>query len=270
MRNAVHYVLFAIVHPAYVAKGALIRLARESWGLEADEGALVIFDAPLATQPGERGGIAEMAVRLAKMVSSGAETEMIEVQRYYAIDFAKGARHLSRDARRARRAIASVNRPDRRADSLPWRGNDEVSPSGHPAHLHACRHSCMSSTTAAYTVVVPGPHVMPALCGPRDVFLRQIERAFPGRHDRRARQRGAPRRPRRRAGRRIDRRARAAAAARPAPRRDRPDPSDRHGPPGRAAEHRADRRHHARRQGPRGAARRPPDRSATSTPSART
>ncbi|MGD9999507.1 MAG: PhoH family protein [Ilumatobacteraceae bacterium] len=38
----------------------------------------------------------------------------------------------------------------------------------------------MSSTTAAYTVVVPGPHIMPALCGPRDVFLRQIERAFPG------------------------------------------------------------------------------------------
>ncbi|MCU1358885.1 MAG: PhoH-like protein [Ilumatobacteraceae bacterium] len=38
----------------------------------------------------------------------------------------------------------------------------------------------MSSTTAAYIVVVPGPHVMPALCGPRDVFLRQIESAFPG------------------------------------------------------------------------------------------
>jgi phosphate starvation-inducible PhoH-like protein len=37
----------------------------------------------------------------------------------------------------------------------------------------------MSSTTAAYTVVVPGPHLMPALLGPRDVFLRQIERAFP-------------------------------------------------------------------------------------------
>ena len=34
----------------------------------------------------------------------------------------------------------------------------------------------MSSTTAAYTVVVPGPHLMPALCGPRDVYLRQIER----------------------------------------------------------------------------------------------
>jgi len=37
----------------------------------------------------------------------------------------------------------------------------------------------MSSTTSVYTVVVPGPHVMPALCGPRDVYLRQIERAFP-------------------------------------------------------------------------------------------
>jgi phosphate starvation-inducible PhoH-like protein len=38
----------------------------------------------------------------------------------------------------------------------------------------------MSPTTAAYTVVVPGPHLMSALCGPRDVYLRQVERAFPG------------------------------------------------------------------------------------------
>jgi phosphate starvation-inducible PhoH-like protein len=37
----------------------------------------------------------------------------------------------------------------------------------------------MTSTTSAYTVVVPGTHVMPALCGPRDVHLRQIEQAFP-------------------------------------------------------------------------------------------
>lgn len=37
----------------------------------------------------------------------------------------------------------------------------------------------MTSTTSAYTVVVPGTHVMPALCGPRDVHLRQIELAFP-------------------------------------------------------------------------------------------
>ena len=38
----------------------------------------------------------------------------------------------------------------------------------------------MSPTTATHTVVVPGSHLMPALCGPRDVFLRQIEDAFPG------------------------------------------------------------------------------------------
>jgi phosphate starvation-inducible PhoH-like protein len=38
----------------------------------------------------------------------------------------------------------------------------------------------MTPTTAAHTVVVPGAHLMPALLGPRDVFLRQIEDAFPG------------------------------------------------------------------------------------------
>ncbi len=38
----------------------------------------------------------------------------------------------------------------------------------------------MTSSSATHTVVVPGPHIMPALCGPRDVFLRQIETAFPG------------------------------------------------------------------------------------------
>jgi phosphate starvation-inducible PhoH-like protein len=38
----------------------------------------------------------------------------------------------------------------------------------------------MTSTTTAYTVVVPGTHLMSALCGPRDVFLRQVEAAFSG------------------------------------------------------------------------------------------
>jgi len=38
----------------------------------------------------------------------------------------------------------------------------------------------MTSTTSSATVVVPGTHLMPALCGPRDVYLRQIEQAFPG------------------------------------------------------------------------------------------
>jgi hypothetical protein len=97
LRNALHYVLFVVVHPAHVAKGALVRLARESFGLEADEGALVLFDTPLVNQPNERGGMAELVARLATMVSNGAETVQVEVQRYYAIDFAKGARHLERE-----------------------------------------------------------------------------------------------------------------------------------------------------------------------------
>jgi phosphate starvation-inducible protein PhoH and related proteins len=37
----------------------------------------------------------------------------------------------------------------------------------------------MTSTSATHTVVVPGPHLMPALLGPRDIYLRQIETAFP-------------------------------------------------------------------------------------------
>ena len=38
----------------------------------------------------------------------------------------------------------------------------------------------MSSTDTFTTVVVPGPHLMSALLGPRDQHLRQIERAYPG------------------------------------------------------------------------------------------
>ncbi len=37
----------------------------------------------------------------------------------------------------------------------------------------------MTSTDTSTTVVVPGPHLMSALLGPRDQYLRQIERQFP-------------------------------------------------------------------------------------------
>ena len=37
----------------------------------------------------------------------------------------------------------------------------------------------MSITGTTVTVVVPGTHLMAALVGPRDEFVRQIERAFP-------------------------------------------------------------------------------------------
>ena len=38
----------------------------------------------------------------------------------------------------------------------------------------------MTNTDTFTTVVVPGPHLMSALLGPRDQFLRQIEQQFPG------------------------------------------------------------------------------------------
>jgi phosphate starvation-inducible protein PhoH and related proteins len=38
----------------------------------------------------------------------------------------------------------------------------------------------MTATDTTTTVVVPGTHLMSALVGPRDQFLRQIEEAFPG------------------------------------------------------------------------------------------
>ncbi|MFN6118332.1 MAG: hypothetical protein ACK5CE_01645 [Actinomycetes bacterium] len=93
LRNAVHYVLFVVVHPVYEAKGALVKLSRESFGLEADEGNLVVFDTPLVNQPSERGGMAELVGRLAQMVSPGVEARQVDVQRFYAIDFEQGARH---------------------------------------------------------------------------------------------------------------------------------------------------------------------------------
>lgn len=94
LRNAVHCILWVVVHPAHVAKGALVRLARETFAIEAEEGALLVFDTPRVNQPEETGGLAEMMSRLATMVSVGTVVEQIEVQRYYAVDFAQGRQHL--------------------------------------------------------------------------------------------------------------------------------------------------------------------------------
>ena len=37
----------------------------------------------------------------------------------------------------------------------------------------------MTTSTSTTTVVVPGTHVMTALVGPRDKYLRRIEQQFP-------------------------------------------------------------------------------------------
>ncbi len=102
-RGAVHYIMWLVVHPSHVAKGAIVRLAREGLALEASEGVLLVFDTPAVNQrPG--GGLAEMMSRLAKSLVGGAPVHHLETQHYYAVDFAPAlaaddqARQLRSDA----------------------------------------------------------------------------------------------------------------------------------------------------------------------------
>ena len=90
-RGAVHYILFVVVHPAYAARGALARMARDVLGTEAAEGVLLVFDSPEYNQPADEGGTALMMERLARMVTNGAPIVTLDVSRYYGIDFAESA-----------------------------------------------------------------------------------------------------------------------------------------------------------------------------------
>jgi hypothetical protein len=87
-RNAVHYIMWLVVHPAFEARGAIVRLAKEGLALEASEGVLLVFDTPQINERGAGGGLAEMMSRLAKAVMGGAPVHVLETQRYYAVDFA--------------------------------------------------------------------------------------------------------------------------------------------------------------------------------------
>lgn len=84
----VHYVVWAVVDPDYVAKGAVIHLGKHALAVEANEGALLVFDTPESNHPEATGGAAELMVRLARMVSE-ADLIPITTQRYYAIDFVR-------------------------------------------------------------------------------------------------------------------------------------------------------------------------------------
>ncbi len=87
-RDAVHYLMWIVVHPAYEARGAIIRMAREGLALEAADGVLLVFDVPEKNQPRDSGGLAEMMLRLARMLGTDAPVRKLETQRYYAVDFA--------------------------------------------------------------------------------------------------------------------------------------------------------------------------------------
>ena len=89
-RNAVHYIMWLVIHPAHAGKGAILRLAKEGLALEASEGALLVFDTPEMNQPEVTGGFAEMMSRLAKSVDGPAPIHHLEAQHYFAIDFSPG------------------------------------------------------------------------------------------------------------------------------------------------------------------------------------
>ncbi|TSA54170.1 MAG: hypothetical protein D4R44_02105 [Actinobacteria bacterium] len=83
----VHYVVWAVVDPSYVVRGASIFMARQAMAVEAREGALLVFDMPEDNQPNATGGAAELMRRMARMVGE-AQLLPLTVQRYYALDFA--------------------------------------------------------------------------------------------------------------------------------------------------------------------------------------
>ncbi|HEX4981407.1 MAG TPA: hypothetical protein VFV63_06905 [Ilumatobacteraceae bacterium] len=90
VRNGtVHYIYCLVVHPTHAARGSIIRLAKECLALEASEGALLVFDTPETNERSAGGGFARMMERLARMVGTPAPVQLLEVQRYYAIDLSE-------------------------------------------------------------------------------------------------------------------------------------------------------------------------------------
>lgn len=83
----VHYVVWAVVDPGFVARGASIFMARHAMAVEAREGSLLVFDLPQVNQPNAEGGAAELMLRMARMVGE-AQLITLTTQRYYALDFA--------------------------------------------------------------------------------------------------------------------------------------------------------------------------------------
>lgn len=88
LAGRVHYVVWAVVDPEYVSRGASIFMARQAMAVEAREGSLLVFDLPEVNQPNADGGAAELMLRMAKMVGE-AELLTLTTQRYYALDFSK-------------------------------------------------------------------------------------------------------------------------------------------------------------------------------------
>jgi hypothetical protein len=104
----VHYVVWAVVNPGYVTRGASIFMARQAMAVEAREGSLLVFDMPEENQPNAGGGAAELMRRMARMVGE-ADLLPLTVQRYYALDFKSAHVSDSQTEQPTERLIASPN-----------------------------------------------------------------------------------------------------------------------------------------------------------------
>ena len=104
----VHYVVWAVVDPGYVTRGASILMARQAMAVEAREGSLLVFDMPEENQPNAGGGAAELMRRMARMVGE-ADLLPLTVQRYYALDFKSAHVSDSQTEQPTERLIASPN-----------------------------------------------------------------------------------------------------------------------------------------------------------------
>jgi hypothetical protein len=97
-RQAVHYVMWLVVHPAAATTTAVARLAREVLQREAADGALLVFDVPQVHQKGLTGGFAEIMARMAKSFVGPAPVVHLGTQYYFAVDFADTAPRDGSDA----------------------------------------------------------------------------------------------------------------------------------------------------------------------------
>jgi len=102
----IHYVVWAVIDPAWTTKGASLFLARHAMAVEAREGALLVFDMPEDNQPHATGGAAELMTRMARMVGE-ATLVPLTVQRYYALDFSPTV--PSRESESEERASATTS-----------------------------------------------------------------------------------------------------------------------------------------------------------------
>lgn len=82
----IHYLMFVVIDKPYAGGPTVMRMARELLRLEASEDSLLIFDVPEINQPREKGGLAELMRRLARMIGE-SEVRQIHVQRYYSVEF---------------------------------------------------------------------------------------------------------------------------------------------------------------------------------------